>query len=362
MQEIFLIEYGKKHTAKGLNRLFSDSYQNITCNKAYNAVMASPFAHRSQLMVDISIFTDALVVSSILSLLTIGLTLTYLTTKVPNFAHGSFATVGIYTGLVTAEVFKQNIYVGLLPGFILGGLTAVIQYIAVLRPLTKRNASITTLMVATIAFDILLVSILNIFADYLQNTYHMIARYFLLAPYDFTFDRIQGVVFVAPILVAASVAGLYVLLTKTKLGIAMRATIENPPLAGTVGINTSLVYVISWFIAGGLAGMAGSMIPLWYVSNTDVGDTYFLMSFFSAAVVGGLYNIYGAVIGGLVVGVAQSVIIRVLADAVGSWVIPYEPLIPLVAMVITLMIAPRGITGINFQELKKKMRRHKNAG
>lgn len=313
-------------------------------------------------MVNVLIFTDALVIASLLSLLTIGLTLTYLTTKVPNFAHGSFATVGIYTGLVTAEVFKQNIYLGLLPGFLLGGVTAVIQYIAVLRPLTKRNASITTMMVATIAFDILLVSILNIFADYLQNAYRLESRNFLLAPYDFTFDGIRGIVLVAPVLVVASVVGLYTLLTKTKLGIAMKSTIENPPLAGTLGINTTLVYVISWFIAGGLAGMAGSIIPLWYISNTNVGDTYFLTSFFAAAVVGGLYNIYGAVIGGLVVGVAQSVIIEEVAGAVGSWIIPYQPLIPLVAMVITLMVAPRGITGVNFEELKKKMRRHRNAG
>jgi branched-chain amino acid transport system permease protein len=313
-------------------------------------------------MVDVLIFTNALLIASLLSLLTVGLTLTYLTTKVPNFAHGSFATVGIYTGLATAELFKQNIYYGLIPGFLLGGLTAVIQYVAVLRPLTKRNASITTLMVATIAFDILLVSILNIFADYLQNAFRLQSRNFLLAPYDFTFAGIRGIVIVAPILVVASVVSLYVLLTKTKLGIAMRATIENPPLAGTVGINTSSVYIISWFIAGGLAGMAGSIIPLWYISSTTVGDTYFLISIFAAAVVGGLYNIYGAVIGGFVVGVAQSVIIRVLADSWGSWVIPYEPLIPLAAMVITLMIAPRGITGINFQELKKKIRRHRNAG
>lgn len=308
-------------------------------------------------MADIIVFTDALVVASLLSLLTIGLTLTYLTTKVPNFAHGSFATVGMYTGLVTAELFKQNVYWALIPGFLFGGLTAVIQYIAVLRPLTKRNASVTTLMVATIAFDILLVSILNIVADYLQNTFKLQARDFLLAPFDFTFIGTRGIVFVAPALVVASVVSLYLLLTKTKLGIAMRATIENPPLAGTVGVNTALVYVISWFIAGGLAGMAGSIIPLWYISSTNVGDTYFLTSFFAAAVVGGLYNIYGAVIGGLVVGVAQSVAILELANVFGSWIIPYQPLIPLIAMVTTLMIAPRGITGINFQALKKKIRR-----
>jgi branched-chain amino acid transport system permease protein len=64
-------------------------------------------------MVDVVVIWSALVTSSLLSLLTIGLTLTYLTTRVPNFAHGSFASVGIYAGLVTAQVWGLNMYLGL---------------------------------------------------------------------------------------------------------------------------------------------------------------------------------------------------------------------------------------------------------
>jgi len=308
-------------------------------------------------MVDVLIFTDALVTSSILTLLTIGLTLTYLTTKVPNFAHGTFATVGIYVGLVTSRILGLNIYYGMLPGFLLGGLVAVIQYIAFLRPMTKRNASTTTLMVATIAFDILLIAILNIFADYIQIGFHIESRYFLSAKSDFSIFGMRGIILVAPILVIAVVVSLFFLLNKTKFGIAMRATIENPPLAGTIGINTDLVYVLSWFIAGGLAGMAGSITTLWYIGNTNVGSDVFLISIFAAAVVGGIYNIYGAVIGGFVIGVTQSVIIRQLAGTVGAWIIPYQPLIPLIAMVVTLLIAPSGITGINAKALWKKLRR-----
>jgi branched-chain amino acid transport system permease protein len=312
-------------------------------------------------MVDVIVFTDALVTSSLLILLTIGLTLTYMTTKVPNFAHGSFAGIGIYAGLVTAQVFHLNIYYGLLPGFLIGGAAAVIQYVAVLRPMTRRNANITGLMVATIAFDILLIAILNIFADYLSSAFHLQSRYFVLSYFDTTLFGLRGVIVVAPILVVAVVISLYFLLNKTKFGIAMRATIENPPLAGTIGINTDLVYITSWFIAGGIAGMAGSISSLWYIGNTDTGANVFLISIFSAAVIGGLSNIYGAVVGGFAIGVAQSVIIRELAGSIGTWIIPYQPLIPLIAMIATLLIAPSGITGINLRILGKKLRRQKDA-
>jgi len=311
-------------------------------------------------MVDVFIFTDAIVTSSILALLTIGLTLTYLTTRVPNFAHGSFGTVGIYVGLVVTEVYGLNVYLGLIPGFFVGGLVAVAQYVLFLRPMTRRNASIATLMVATIAFDIFLIAVLNIFADYLQSL-HVTARGFYLTHLDFTLFGFKGLIFVAPIMVVGVVLGLYLLLNKTKFGIAMKATIENPPLAGTVGINTDLVYIISWFLAGGTAGLTGAVISLWYIGNPDVGSSFFLISIFAAAVLGGVYNIYGAIIGGFVVGIASSVIIDVLALSIGTWIIPYQPIIPLIAMIITLLIAPNGITGVNLGELKKKIGREKNA-
>jgi len=312
-------------------------------------------------MVDVVVLWSALVTSSLLSLLTIGLTLTYLTTRVPNFAHGSFASVGIYVGLVTAQVWGFNMYFGLLPGFLIGGAVALMQYLLFLRPMTRRNASVTALMVATIAFDILLIAILNIFADYLQNSLRLSSRYFLLSPFDFEIFGLRGIIVVAPILVVAVVASLYLLLNKTKFGIAMRATIENPPLAGTIGINTNLVYIVSWFIAGGLAGMAGSVMSLWYIGNTDVGSNFFLISIFAAGVIGGIYNIYGAVIGAFIIGTVQSVLISELATSFGAWVIPYQPLIPLIAMVVTLLIAPSGIMGINYKALKKRLWRKPDA-
>ena len=312
---------------------------------------------------EIIMFTDTLVYSSLLTLMTVGLTLTYMTTKVPNFAHGTFATLGIYVSLVLSKLLGLNIYYGILPSFIIAGGVAVLQYIMVLKPLTKRNASVTTLMVATLAFEFLLLSFLNIFADYLSRTFLVTSRYFLLASLDFSLLGQRGVIVVAPIMVVLITLCLYLLLTKTKFGIAMRATIENPSLAGTVGINTSLIYTISWFMAGGLAGLAGSLLPLWFIGNVNTGSIL-LISIFAAAVTGGLGNIYGAVIGGYIVGGAEILIIRVLAsmpEPFGAWIIPYRPLIPLLAMVITLLIAPSGLTGINLQTLKKRLWRKENA-
>lgn len=291
------------------------------------------------------IYKDALVFSSLLTLLSLGLTLTFLTTRVPNFAHGCFATVGIYVALTVHKVFKANLYYGLPLAFLLTGLLALLQYLVILKPLSKRGASVITLMVGTIALELILLAVFNIYADYLARAFKISSRYFQLRGADFRLAGERGLLFVAPSIVAVTTLLLYLALTKTKFGIAMRATIENPDLASALGINADLVYEVSWFLAGGLAGLAGGLLPLWFIGNPDTGD-YMLISIFAASVTGGLFSIYGGLVGGYLVGFAEVLGTGELALAVGTWVIPYRPVIPLLAMVITLLIAPQGVTGI----------------
>lgn len=293
------------------------------------------------------IYKGAIMFSSLLALLSLGLTLTFLTTRVPNFAHGSFATVGIYVALTVNKVFRTNLYYSLPFAFGLGGLSALVLHVLVLKPLIKRGASIITSMVATIAFELVLLAALNIYADYVARTFKITSRYFYLREADFYFAGQQGLFFVAPMLVAIVAILLYIVLTKTKFGIAMRATIENPDLAGAVGINADLVYKVSWLLAGGLAGLAGSLFPLYFIGNPDTG-TIILISIFAASIVGGLFNIWGGLLGGFLIGFAEVLGTGNLASLLGSWIIPYRPAIPLLIMVTTLLLAPRGITGLAF--------------
>jgi len=293
------------------------------------------------------IYLEAIIFSSLLTLLSIGLTLTYLTTKVPNFAHGTFAAVGAYITLTAVMVWKGNLYHYLCLAFVIGGATALAQYILVLKPLTRRGASIVGLMIATLAIDIILLAILNIYADYLSRQFKIFSRYFYLRPYDVTIIGWRGVLIVAPTLAVVTVTLIQSVLTRTKFGVAMRAAIENPSLASVVGVNVNLVYAVSWFIAGGLAGLAGGLLPLHLLSNPDVGATL-IASIFAASIVGGLLNIYGAVLGGFLIGFAEILGTSYIASWVGTWVIPYRPMIPLVAIAVTLLLAPKGLLGVNW--------------
>jgi len=289
--------------------------------------------------------------------MSVGLTLTYLTTKVPNFAQGTFVTLGAYTCFSLLRIEHVGPYMSLPVSFVVGGAVATTMYVTVLRPLSRRGASIISLMIATLAVDIIFIGIIGIYSDYLASSFRVTDAklFFALNSADFSLNGIDGVVYVAPIALAAITVGLYLVLTRTSFGIAMRATVENPNLARTIGVNTEVVYVVSWFAAGGLAAVAGNFYVLWQPGEPDVGSQL-LIAMFAGSILGGLKNIYGAVAGGLMVGAGEILITTFGAQYLGSWVDAYESGIPLLIMVVTLLVFPGGITSVNWKGLVSRVR------
>ena len=298
------------------------------------------------------IFSDAIIFASLLALLSIGLTLTYLTTRVPNFAHASFATIGVYIALVATRVWESTPYIAIPIAFVISGIVAVALYTFILKPLIRKGASQAIQMVATLAFDLIVIAMLNIFADYIVNTYQVTSREFTLRSYDVEFMGLPLIVFAAPITIAILAITLHIMLRKTKFGIAMRAATENSDLSGIVGINVKLIFRISWLLGGGIAGIAGALMSLWFQGDPNLGPLL-IPSVFAASIVGGFFSIYGAIVGGILVGLTEVLGTRFLAGEFGSWLIAYRPLIPLVFIVVTLLLAPRGLAGINWSRLRR---------
>jgi len=184
------------------------------------------------------IFSDAIIFASLLSLLSIGLTLTYLTTRVPNFAHASFATIGMYIALIATRVWDTSPYIAIPIAFVISGIVAVALYTFILKPLIRKGASQAIQMVATLAFDLIMIAMLNITADFIVKTYKVTSREFSLRSYDGEFMGLPLIVFAAPIAIAILAITLHIMLRKTKFGIAMRSATANSDLAGKVVINT----------------------------------------------------------------------------------------------------------------------------
>ena len=292
---------------------------------------------------------DSIVYGSLFGLMAIGLTLTYITTKVPNFAYGSFVTVGIYTSFTLFRLNNVNPYFATPIAFLLGAISSVAMYLGILRTLARRGSSLVALMISTLAIDIAFVGIFGIYSDYLTSTYRIIdTKYFARFGTDFDLFGNPGLLYAAPISLALVTAALYLLLTRTRFGIAMRASVENPSLARVVGINVEKTYVFAWFLAGGFAAMAGAYYTLWLPGGTAAGSNL-IVEIFAASVLGGLDSIYGGAIGGFLIGVSEILLTQVGVGILGAWVLIFQKGVPLVLMAATLLIFPRGLAAINWR-------------
>jgi len=302
-----------------------------------------------------SFVTDSLVYASLFGLMAIGLTLTYLTTKVPNFAYGSFVTIGIYTSYTLYRLDALNPYLSTPIAFLVGAVSSVGMYLGILRVLARRGSSLVALMISTLALDIAFIGIFGIYTDNLYNHYQLIdSKSFYQLGGDFTLYGVPGLTYVAPISLGCITTILFILLTQTKFGIAMRASVENPSLARVVGINVEKTYVFAWLLAGGFAALAGSFYTLALPGSVDSGSKL-IVEIFSASVLGGLASIYGAVLGGLIIGASEILVTDAGTQLFGSWVLVYQKGIPLVIMVITLLFLPQGLVSIDWRNLPRSV-------
>ena len=165
---------------------------------------------------------------------------------------------------------------------------------------------------------------------------------FLLREWDFKIGEISGIFFVSIGISIVTVIILHYLLTKTKMGIAMRATAEDTELASVLGINIVNIQLFSWFLTGGLASLAGAMMPFWFQSSPTTGSAI-ITSIMAGSLLGGFDSIYGAIIGGFTIGLAEVMLTLAGQLLIGNWFGEYRPLIPMFFLIAVLLIEPRGI-------------------
>lgn len=297
-----------------------------------------------------NIIEGSLVYSNLLVLLSIGLTITYITTAVPNFAQGSFAIFGSYIALTMLRLFGIHPYASLPFAFALGGLLGVATYILILRPLIMRGASVVILMIATLAFDLVLLGIAGSYSDTLESITGKSASKFTFIPTDFTVFSFSASLFVSSFVIILVLFSLVILLYKTKFGIALRASMENPDLAEVMGVNVEYMRLFSWFLSGALAAMAGCILPFKYEVVPSTG-AIIIVSIFASSIVGGLSTIYGALIGGYVIGFSETSVTYGLSTFLGSGILLYGRVVSLLVLVATLILAPKGLTGVKWRRL-----------
>ena len=282
---------------------------------------------------------NGLSLGSIYALIALGYTMVYGIIKLINFAQGDIYMLGAFTAFYATTFFHLNFFVALIVAMLLCGVLGVVIERIAYKPL--RHATRITALITAMGVSYVLEYTMQYFAgsdvktfptDLLENTA------FSLGGVRITMMQIY--IFVITII-------LMVLLTyivnKTKMGRAMRAVSVDEDAAKLMGINVDTTISFTFFLGSCLAGVAGVLVGVYYNSiNPLMGMTPGLKAFI-AAVFGGIGNIPGAMIGGLFIGIAET-----LVTAYGSSL--YKDAIVYVILILVLILKPDGLLGKNVKE------------
>ena len=276
---------------------------------------------------------------SLYALVALGLVLIYRSTRVLNFAHADMATVGTFIAfsIITGGL---PFWMAFAAAVVAGAVIAVVFYFGALVPAQRKGANHLGQVILTLGLALILQGL---------TVYRWGAE-----PDRFPFPLSDtkvwkvGPVFVSELslgtLAAAGAASLvlFLITQKTRLGLAMRATSENLQAAQTLGIPTRGVLAFAWGVAAALAVVAGV-----FLAPVLLLDPFFMLDAMfkglAAAVLGGLNSLPGAVLGGLILGVAES-----LGGAYVS--LEFKTSLAFILIVVVLLARPEGLLGKEFQE------------
>ena len=291
---------------------------------------------------------NGLVQGSIYALVALGYTMVYGIMGLINFAHGEVVMIGtLVTITVAGSLIKAGMPVSLAA---LAGLSVSLLLCMALgwgleriayRPL--RNAPRLTPLITAIGMSIVLQNLAMMIwgRNYLTFPALLPKVNFELAGAHFTFIQV-----VIVLLSGATMAGLLGLIYRTKLGMAMRATAQNPAVASLMGVNINRVIAAAFVIGSALGALAGVMVGTYYeIAHYQMGFMLGLKAF-TAAVLGGIGNLAGAMLGGVLLGLIEALGAGYIGDLTGGFLgSHYQDIFAFIVLIVVLMFKPSGLFG-----------------
>ncbi|KQV83828.1 branched-chain amino acid ABC transporter permease [Rhizobium sp. Root1220] len=292
---------------------------------------------------------DGLLTGSMVGLGAIGVTLTYSILRFSNFAHGDFMAWGTYATLaavtaigavfgkvapIGALSFGWPLIVAVIVGMAFTGLLALLLDLVLFARLRAKGQAIIVVM-ASFGASMALRSLLE-FLFTSRPTYFSRAIQIAM-PVGFGI-RITADQIALLLVTAVLVASVHLMMTRTQAGRSMQALSQNPALARIVGIDVAKVVRLTWIVGGGLACVAGVMIGILVQIRPLMGFDM-LLPMFAAAILGGIGSVPGAVLGGLIIGVAEAGAVQLIG---AEW----RAAISFLILMAVLFVRPIGLFGV----------------
>ncbi|MAC78183.1 MAG: branched-chain amino acid ABC transporter permease [Rhodobacteraceae bacterium] len=294
---------------------------------------------------------DGILVGSIYSLGAIGLTMVMHMLRFANFSHSELLSLGAYCALVFDKLFgallpvmETNIgpltmtwalVLSVLAAMVLTGISAVLIDRLIFRRVRQRGMP-QSMVFASFGVALIIRNLIGLIFGLSPTFYNNDIAFALVLSRD-------PMILVKPdqifVLIAALVCMgiLHLVLSRTTFGYAIRAVAENPSLAQVNGIRLNRIITAVWLIGGGLAAAAGVFYGLTNQITPLMGNDL-LLPVFAATIVGGIGSVYGAVLGGFIIGIAANLALLIVPSG-------YSPSFPFLIILVVLMIRPNGLFG-----------------
>lgn len=278
---------------------------------------------------------NGLSLGSVYALIAVGYSLVYSILLFSNFAHGGFLVIGGYVCYYLLRTLEANIWVAAGAALIAAGVSAILVEKFAYRPIRERTPVTLYMLIASMGMSIV---IENIFVVTIGGRFRALPPVIPTQPISLFGDATTNASDLLSLVTAVVfLVGLQVFLTRTKWGLAIRAASYNLRTAGLMGVNVNRLISIVFFVAGLLAAVGGIFLSVKYTLYPQLGSTITTKAFV-AAVIGGLGSLPGAVVGSLILGLAEML-------AAGFISSQFRDLIVFSLLIITLIVRPTGLFG-----------------
>jgi len=264
------------------------------------------------------------------ALVACGLTLIYGVMKIVNFAHAEFLTLGMYLAIAAFELGASPYAVAGLVFAVVALLGAALQTVLIRPALAHPQIN---QMLITIGLSTMMIGAMQLLWGPNNQVLKLTWSGEALEVAGVRLTYVRLIAFAA----AALIAGIaWWFLKYTRTGMAMRAASQNPQSARLMGIDVMRVNMITFGVGAGLAALAGVLIAPAFFANPTFGTDYFILPAFVIVVLGTMGNFAGALIGGLIIGVAEGLGGLIFGPAL-------RQLVSLLLFVVVLLFLPRGL-------------------
>lgn len=309
------------------------------------------------------VLMDGIVLGFTYALIALGYTMVYGVLEFINFAHSEIFVLGAFVGVEILLLLESTGHLAtlhiafvlllvILGGMLFSGLAAMALERVAYRPLQGSPRLVA--LISAIGASFFLQDALRFFESLWRNTFYL--TYPTLDALDKTVPLglnvvvpVKSLLVIATALVALAVLHLFV--NRTRLGAAIRAVAQDPDTASLMGIPVNRVIALTFFVGGAMGGLAGVLFGLHYSLVNPYSGFFPGLKAFTAAVLGGIGNISGAMLGGMVLGMLEAFAgsyLSILTD--GAFGAEYKDVFAFAVLIVILIFRPKGLLGERVRE------------